>query len=209
MIAAMSPVWRMLVLLMPLTLSSSSEQAGSVLPAFGRDTVLVYKSSVENDTLVVRVAEFAPDRFIEWEDATTQGTVLIPAKAVSDARAFVSWQLFQGGVDTRGHNATTLWLSRSIFRELKEKRKAKLMIDSLPTRVTVIGNDQMAIEVNRSSRNVPVIRTADERGAERWFLDAEDNPLLVNFLFRTYQQKLASITTDRPNTLRWIKKKSE
>lgn len=207
MIAGTFPVWSMLVLVIPLTLPSTSEQADSALPAFGRDTVLVYKSSLENDVLVIRIAEFAPDRFIEWEDATTQGTILMPARAVSDARAFVSWQLFQAGMDTRGNNATTLWLSRRIFRELKEKQKAKLMIESLPTGVRVIGNDQMAIEVNRSSRNVPVIKTMDERGTERWFLDAEDNPLLVNFLFRTYQQKLTSITTDRPNTLRWIKKK--
>lgn len=207
MIAGTFPVWSMLVLVIPLTLPSTSGQVDSALPAFGRDTVLVYKSSLENDVLVIRIAEFAPDRFIEWEDATTQGTILMPARAVSDARAFVSWQLFQAGMDTRGNNATTLWLSRRIFRELKEKQKAKLMIESLPTGVRVIGNDQMAIEVNRSSRNVPVIKTMDERGTERWFLDAEDNPLLVNFLFRTYQQKLTSITTDRPNTLRWIKKK--
>jgi hypothetical protein len=209
MIAGMSPVWSMLVLLIRLTPPSTSGQADSPLPAFGRDTVLVYKSSIENDVLVVRIAEFAPDRFVEWEDATTQGTILMPAKAVSDARAFVSWQLFQAGMDTRGNNTTTLWLSRRIFRELKEKQKVKLMIESLPTSVRVIGNDQMAIEVNRSSRNVPVIKTMDERGAERWFLDAEDNPLLVNFLSRTYQQKLTSVTTDRPNTLRWIKKKSQ
>jgi hypothetical protein len=209
MIPGTSPVWSTLVLLTSLTLPSISSQADSALPAFGRDTVLVYKSSLENDVLVVRIAEFVPDRLIEWEDATTQGTVLMPAKAVADARAFVSWQLFQAGMDTRGNNATTLWLSRRIFRELRDKQKAKLMIESLPTGVRVIGRDQMAIEVNRSSRNLPVVKTMDERGAERWFLDAEDNPLLVNFVSRTYEQKLTSITTDRPNTLRWIKKKLE
>ena len=96
-----------------------------------------------------------------------------------------------------------------MFRKLKENQKPKLMIDGLPTLVTVLGSDQMAIEVNRSPRSVPVIKTRDERGAERWFLDLEDNPLLVNLLVRNYQQKLASITTDRPNTLRWIKGKKK
>jgi hypothetical protein len=197
----------MLVFLIPFTLSSTSGQAGSGLPEFGRDTVLVYKSSLENDVLIVRVAEFAPDRYIEWEDATTQGTILMPAKAVSEARSFVSWDLFQAGTDTRGNNATALWLSRRIFHELKEKQKVKIGIESVPTAVEVIGSDQMAIEVNRSVRTLPVIKTRDEHGTERWFLDTEDNPLLVNFVTRNYQQKLTSITTDRPNTLRWIKKK--
>ena len=52
---------------------------------------------------------------------------------------------------------------------------------------------------------LPVIRVSDDRGSERWFLDDADNPLLVKHLFRQYSQTLVSITTDRPNTLRWIK----
>ena len=58
---------------------------------------------------------------------------------------------------------------------------------------------------NAACTAVPVVKISDERGTERWFIDLEDNPLLVNFLHRNYQQKLISITTDRPNTLRWIK----
>jgi len=176
------------------------------LPAFGKDTVLVYRSSLENEAaFVVRIAEFVPDRFVEWEDATTQGTIFMPAKAVQDGREFINWRLYEGGVDTKGKNATTLWLSRRIFRELKEKQKIKVTMDGLPTWFTLLGSDQFPIEVNRVSWPVPVIKTRDERGSERWFIDLEDNPLLVNFLHRNYQQKLVSITTDRPNTLRWIK----
>jgi hypothetical protein len=176
------------------------------LPAFGKDTVLVYKSSIETDAgFVVRIAEFVPNRFVEWEDKTTQGTIFMTAKAVEDGREFVNWRLYEGGVDTRGKNATTLWLSRRIFRELKEKQRIKVNMDGLPTWFTLLGSDHFPIEVNRASYPVPVIKTRDERGAERWFIDLEDNPLLVNFLHRNYQQKLVSITTDRPNTLRWIK----
>lgn len=208
MIAAFSPVLKAFILFVALLPSPRGAQSAAGLPAFGRDTVLVYKSSLEsNNVFVVRVAEFAPDRHVEWEDSTTQGTIFIPAKAVVDAPAFSGWDLFQGGVDTRGKNTTTLWLSRRIFRALKQKDKVKLTIDGLATFVTVIGNDQMTIEINRSATPVPVIKTKDERGVERWFLDAEDNPLMVNLLFRGYEEKLASITTDRPNTLRWIKKK--
>jgi hypothetical protein len=204
---ALSPRCCTLVLLLPLImLLPGGQGSDEELPAFGKDTVLVYKSSIENEAVfVVRIAEFAPDRFVEWEDSTTQGTIFMQAKAVEDGREFVNWRLYEGGVDTRGKNATTLWLSRRIFRELKEKQKFKVIMDGIPTWITLLGSDHMPIEVNRVSRPVPVIKTRDERGTERWFVDLANNPLLVNFLFRNYQQKLISITTDRSNTLRWIK----
>jgi hypothetical protein len=207
MIGASILAWRIFPLLISMASFHPALQSESALPAFGRNTVLVYKNSLEsNSTVVVRIAQFAPDRYVEWEDAITQGTILMAAKAVTDAREFTTWKLFQAGSDTKGKDATTIWLSRRIFRELKERQKAKFSIDGIDTNVTLLGGDQMSIEVNRSNRSVAVIKTKDERGAERWFLDSEDNPLIVNFLVRSYQEKLTSITTDRPNTLRWIKK---
>jgi len=200
----------MLAILLPSISYLAQVPADQSLPPFGRDTVLVYKSSNENEgAFVVRIAVFAPERYFEWEDSTTQGTILMPANVVSDARAFVNYQLFQAGVDTKGKDATTLWLSRRMYRELKENPKVKFTIDALPTAVTVLGSGQMTIEVNRASLSVPVIKIKDDRGAERWFLDLEENPLLVNLQVRNYQQKLASITTDHPNTLRWIKDKKK
>ena len=179
------------------------------LPAFGRDTVLVYKSEMEQDikSFVVRIAEFFPDRFIEWEDSVTQGTIFMPASAVQDARGFVNSSLFEAGVDTKGKQATTLWLSRRLFRELKEKKKVKVALDSIDTWVTLDSNDQVPVEVNRTIMNLPAIKTVDERQSVRWFLDSEENPLLLKHVLRRYTQILASITTDRPNTLRWIKGK--
>jgi len=206
---AIFPVWRLLVLFLPLvSLPQRPPEKEPALPVFGRDTVLVYRGSNENEgAFVVRIAEFTPDRYVEWEDSTTQGTIFMPAKAVTDARGFTNWRLYEGGVDTRGKDATTLWLSARIFRELKQNQKAKIMMDSLPTLVTLTGSDQLVVEVNRSQRPVPVIKTRDERGGERWFLDMEDNALLVNSIYSNYRQRLTSITTDRPNTLRWIKGK--
>jgi len=200
----------MLALLMPITGYAPPRPADQALPPFGRDTVLVYRSSNESEgAFVVRIAVFAPERYFEWEDSTTQGTILLPANVMSDARGLVNYQLFQAGMDTLGKDATTLWLSRRVYRELKENSKVKITIDGLPSEVTVLGGDQMTIEVNRAPRSVPVIKIKDDRGAERWFLDLEENPLLVNLQVRNYQQKLASITTDHPNTLRWIKDKKK
>jgi len=208
---APAKVWRLFACLLPLTsLWPGVQEKDAAMPAFGRDTVLVYKSSNESEApFVVRVAEFAPDRYVEWEDATTQGTIFMPSKAITLAKGFVNWRLYEGGVDTKGKDATTLWLSRRLFRDLKEKQKVKVDMDGIPTWITLIGSDRMLLEVNRVAREVPVIKTKDERSAERWFLDLEDNALLVNAIYRNYQQKLASVTTDRHNTLRWIKDKKK
>lgn len=179
------------------------------LPAFGRDTVLVYeiRSGDQSYSFVMRIAEFVPDRYVEWEDTKTQGTIFMPNKDVVDAKGFVTARLFESGVDTRGRNATTLWLSQRIYRDLKEKKKARLDIDSLQGMMKYQGDDQFTVEVNRIPTTLPVIRVMDDRGSERWFLDQEDNPLMVKHFIRHFTQALTSITTDRPNTLRWIKGK--
>lgn len=177
------------------------------LPRFDRDTVLVWRSQHQEEIgeLVVRIARFRPDRYIEWENRTTQGTVYMPAKAVREAKVFVYSSLFQGGSDTKANNATVLWLSERLFHDLKSRGRAQISLDSIPGRVTVTGAERLAVQVNRRPVDLPVIRTIDDRGCERWFLDAQDNPLMVKLALRSFSQSLVSITTDKPNTLRWIK----
>ncbi len=176
-------------------------------PPFGRDTVLVYTSIIDDkpQKFVVRIAEFRPDRYVEWEDSKTQGTILIPAASLESAKTFVNSQLFDAGVDTKGRNTTTLWLSARMFRDIVTKKKAKIGIDGLDTWVTLEGREEVPIEVNRTVINIPAIRTMDERRSERWFYDSEENPILLKHSLRQYTQALTSVTTDKPNTLRWIK----
>jgi hypothetical protein len=177
------------------------------LPAFGKNTVLVWKTEVQEFTaeFVVRIAEFSPDRYLEWEDEKTQGTVFMTNTDILSAKGFVNTTLFKSGVDTRGKEATTLWLSRRIYRELKEKGKAKCDLDEVPGLLKYQGEGKMTVEVNRSPMSLPVIKVTDDRDAERWFLDQEENPLMLKHTVRKFIQVLTSITTDRPNTLRWIK----
>lgn len=90
---------------------------------------------------------------------------------------------------------------------LKERKKAKCILDGVSTQLKYLGEATILVDVNRSPRELPVIMVSDDRGSERWFLDSEDNPLIMRHHIRNYDQKLTSITTDRPNTLRWIKEK--
>ncbi len=177
------------------------------LPAFGRDTVLVYRIQNQEDTseFVVRIAEFLPDRYVEWENQTTQGTIFMPARAIANAKVFVTASLFEGGVESRGKDKTTLWLSQQIYRDLKQKNRAKISLDGIDGWLTVEGNDQITVEVNRSPVALPVIKVKDDRGSERAFLDREDNPLMIRHSVRRYCETLANVTTDKTNTLRWIK----
>jgi len=179
------------------------------LPTFGRDTVLVWtvRNQDETSRFVVRIAEFRPSRFIEWETTEHQGTIHMSSDALTRGRAFVNARLFDAGVDTRGKDATTLWLSEWAYRELKARRRVKLGIDAVDGWMTVDDSAHLTVDVNRTPTEVTVIKVKDDRGQERWFLDDPDNPLLVKHLFRTFTQTLTSVTTDRPNTLRWIKGK--
>jgi hypothetical protein len=161
----------------------------------------------DTSRFVVRIAEFMPTRFIEWENSQTQGTIRMSSDAVAKARVFVNARLFEGGVDTRGKDATTLWLSRWAYRELKSKSRVKLAIDSVEGWMNVEGVETLVVDVNRVPMPLPVIRVKDDRGQERWFLDHEENPLMARHVFRSFSQTLTSITTDKTNTLRWIKGK--
>ncbi len=177
------------------------------LPRFGKDTVLVWHTRAgESDTaFVVRIAEFSPDRYFEWETASLQGTVLLPRKAVESSRFFISSRLFEGGVDSRSRDGTTLWLSLRSFQELNDKGKAKVVLDGVESWMRVGGRAPLPVKVNGAVRELPAVIVRDDRGSERWFLDSPENPLLVRHNFRDYTQVLSSITTDQRDTLRWIK----
>jgi hypothetical protein len=121
------------------------------LPAFGRDTVLVWKIQHLDYSadFVIRIAQFVPDRYMEWENESAQGTVFMPGQDM--------------------------------------------------------GDETLTVEVNRVPQILPVIKVTDDRKEERWFLDEEDNPLMLSHRARKYSQTLTTITTDKSNTLRWIK----
>ncbi len=177
------------------------------LPAFGRDTVLVWKTQTPkySSDFVLRIAEFLPDRYVEWEEQPFQGTLFMPSRDLQEAKGYVSSQLFEPGVDTRSKNATTVWLSRKIFLDFKARKRIKINLDGVPGWVAWEGTERFTVEVNKSKVQLPVIKMKDDRGSERWFLDQEENALLVRHLLKEYDHSLVSITTNRSNTLRFIR----
>jgi hypothetical protein len=179
------------------------------VPVFGRDTVLVWNIQTSNyeASFIARIAMYSPDRFLEWEDGRKQGTLILTQNAILEAKGYDHSKLFVSGMDKKSNNTTALWLSEKIFLELKEKKKIRIYLDGVMTKVTYIGEDRIPVEVNRTVQNLPVIKLQDDHGIEWCFWDRQDNPLLVRQSTQNYSQTLVSITTDRSNTLRWIKGK--
>lgn len=198
-----------IVALLAQHLAAAPQPSEAILPQFGKDTVLVWENRNPDSLgkLVVRIAQFLPDRFIEWEDSVTQGTILMSSKAVQNAKVFLNTRLFEAGMDMKGDNATTLWLSTRVFNDLKTRPKVKISLDSVDGWLFPEGTETIEVEVNRVKRALPVLKVRDDRGSERWFVDSPENPLLVKHSIRSFTQTLVSVTTDRANTLRWIKGK--
>jgi len=178
------------------------------LPQFGLGTVLVWKieGAEYEETFVARLASFSPDRFFEWENsAGQQGTVFMPERAVAEAKGYEISSQFATGKDKKTRNETTLWLSRRVFIELKEKKTARWNLNGVETRLKFIEEASVSVEVNRNVTELPVIRAADDRNGIWSFLNQQENPLMVHYEIRNYRQTLASVTTGAPDALRWIK----
>jgi hypothetical protein len=176
-------------------------------PEFGPGTVLVWKieGPEYERSFVARLASFLPDRFFEWENEAGQGTVFLPERAVAEAGGYETSSLFAVGKDKKTRNEMTLWLSRRVFTELKEKKTARWNLNGVASKLSFIEEGSIPVEINRNVVELPVIRAADDRRAEWNFLDQPENPLMIRYEVRNYRQTLASITTGAPDSLRWIK----
>lgn len=188
--------------------SAALLQAGSKIPlAFGRDTVVVWEMKTRASTysFVVRLARFVPDRHFEWENLASQGTIHLDEKSLNQSDRYILSSLFDVGVDVEAKNSTTLWLSRKVFRQLKESGQTKVYLNGLKDEFKKVAEVDYPLMVNRESLPARALHLKDHRDNEWWFLDDEDNPLLLEYKTNHFHQKLKSVSTDRKNTLRWIK----
>jgi riboflavin synthase len=179
---------------------------GGSLPVPAK-TVLIYYSTVANKETptILRVARFKPDIFVEWETVTSQGTIHLHKKAVREGRKFILEGLFDAGVDVDSPDAMTIWLSESMFRELKENGHARILSNNLPLKMKVVGTGTFSLAVDKQERQIPVMTVEDERKNTWVFYDDADNPLLVEYRTPRYRKYLKSISTSSWPGLKWIK----
>ncbi|RPI27494.1 MAG: riboflavin synthase [Acidobacteria bacterium] len=179
---------------------------GGSLPVPAK-TVLIYHSTVANkgSPMVLRVARFKPDIFVEWESVSHQGTVHLYQDAVAEGRKFIFDSLFDAGVDAESPDAMTVWLSDFMYKELKEKGQAKIAFNNLPLKLKVVGTGTYGLAVDKVEKQIPVITVEDERKNTWAIYDDPGNPLIVEYKTPRYRRYLKSINTSSWPGLKWIK----
>lgn len=174
--------------------------------SFGAHTVLVYGSdSGEHESqLVVRLARYHPDVFMEWESKVNQGTLHLFQEAVGNGRNFTLSRLFDAGVDIESKDEMTVWISKWMYDELTNEGSVKIKSNRLPLTMRVEGKGVHTLAINRSPQEMPVLRLKDNRGGAWAFHEDRDNPVLMEYVLRHYRLYLKSVSTSR-NSLRWIR----
>src|SRR5262249_30731514 len=98
-----------------------------------------------------------------------------------------------------------LWLSKEIFQELAGAGRVRVKLDSIDSVMTLARREALTVMVNKEEVELPTLVVSDSRGGEWWFYDNAENPLFLKRTLRNFTQSVKSITTNRKNTLRWIK----
>jgi len=179
---------------------------GGSLPVPAK-TVLIFHSTVANKETptILRVARFKPDIFVEWESVNHQGTIHLYQEAVEEGDKFVLEGLFDAGVDAESRDAMTIWLSQSMYKQLKENGHAKIQLNNLPLKMKVVGTGTFDLTVDKQQTQIPVITVEDERNNTWVFNDDAGNPLMVEYKTPRYRRYLKSVATASWPGLKWIK----
>jgi len=179
---------------------------GGSLP-LPQETVLIYRNVIaeKESPLIVRVARFKPDIFLEWESVSHQGTIHLFSDAVRNSRTYIQDGLFDAGVDVDSPDATTLWLSEQIYTDLRDTGQAKIKLNGLPVKLRVTGKGVFSLEVDKEEREAPVLVIEDERKNQWMFQDDASNPILLEFKTPRFRRYLKSVVTSPWPGLRWIK----
>lgn len=174
---------------------------------FGPGTVLVYRSKAgeQESQFIIRIARFEPDRFLEWESVSHQGTVHLYTEAVEEARRLSLNALFDPGVDVETRNETTKWLSRRLLNELIEKRKCKALLNGTQIQFRVEGEETYPVKVDKKELQVSVLRVNDDRRGRWLFQNSLSNPVLVEYENPYYREFLEAVVNSGEKSFRWIR----
>ncbi|HEY2930574.1 MAG TPA: hypothetical protein VGK99_02425 [Acidobacteriota bacterium] len=168
--------------------------------------IIVWDTKARDYTseFIIRIAQYSPERFFEWESRAHQGTIKIPAKILKEGKKLTFARLFDNGVDIDKTDSLTLWLSEQIYQELKTSNRARVTVDSLKDEFVLDESLQYPLLLNKQAVTVPALKVRDTRGATWIFLDSAVNPLMLEYQNQYYTQKIRSMTT-KGSILRWVR----
>lgn len=165
----------------------------------------VWDTSARDRTseFIIRIARYSPDRHFEWESRAHQGTIRIPRHILKEGKKITFARLFDNGVDIDRTDFLTLWLSEKIYEELKTVKRSRITMDSLKDEFVLLETFQYPLIVDKQAVTVSALKLKDDRGATWIYLDSAENPIMLEYKNKYYEQKIRYLTT-RGNILRWI-----
>ena len=128
------------------------------------------------------VSELVMDKNISFrwkmtEPANITGTVKMNKKALDKATNIVDE--FSNMSALVMNNETTVWLSRKIYKNLKNQKPIDVKFDGKEETLTFKGNETFKVKVNDSVKEVNVLYVESNNGHQLWILDNEINPLII------------------------------
>lgn len=191
-----------------LAILVSTAVKDSATPEIGAGTILVYETQAGDlsGQFVIRIARFKPDIVLEWESRNHQGVVHLYRGAVENATQFSLDKLFEAGVEMESSDRMVKWLPRRRYLELVDHNHVKFKFGHQSLKLNLRGRSTRVMVVNGEEMVVDVIEAMDEMGTRWAFLKDPDNPLMVEYRSRYYQESLTRVSNGSIKSLRWIRK---
>ena len=124
---------------------------------------------------IVNVKSLPPEIKFDWEmtePVNKSGSILIKASALDTARG--QFNYFRGGSKTL-ENATTVWVSKKVYKELKEKGTTKIILDSDSYTLSLKSKEKMKVSIDGTEKEIDVIYGEIENAAVEYALDESGN----------------------------------
>lgn len=151
------------------------------------------------DSNILLLDAYTSFNYVMDNDNQTRGEITMSEDAYTNATDLYNY--FSGG-DVTLDKQTTVWLSKKLFKEIKENSKVIMSTDkSSPKTYKVVKAKKDAdkyykVLVNGKHRNIPCIQIVSEDGSQKlWITDNPENPLILKMNIG-FSIELFSVNTD-------------
>lgn len=109
--------------------------------------------------------------------ANSSGKVVINENAIEEATQIVNY--FSDGSSQKMENETTIWISRGIFRSIKNKNSYEINIDGNTETLTYNSVEKYKFDLDGNKQEVDVLVAETDQGSKFWILDDDKYPLIL------------------------------
>ena len=111
------------------------------------------------------------------EPVNNTGSVTMSSKALGESTKIVNY--FSDGATQNMEEETTVWLSRKIYEQIKNKKPIDISIDGTTEILNFKNNEKLKIKADGADEEVNVLYAETESGNKLWILDEPQNPLII------------------------------